>query len=86
MLVARRKAGQRRTKNSVSMGGSTNVNWGSLPHDMRQGHLDGPMEWVNDLGNKSTAEALGSCVADGPVKVGREVNISKERISVRPPN
>lgn len=70
MLVARRKARQKRTKNSVSPEGPTNVGLGSLSHDMGQKHLGRPMEWANGLGNKATFEAIGSYVADRPAKVG----------------
>lgn len=69
------------------MTGPTFAGWGSLPHDTRQRKFSGPTKWVNDLGNnKPTTEALGSSVSDGLVKVGQEVNFSKERLSGRLPN
>jgi len=71
MLVTRRKAGQRRT-NSVS----THAGLGSQPHDKRQGQLGRLKEWVNGMGN----------VYNGSFEVGREDNVSKEGVSVRPHN
>ena len=94
MLVTRRKVGQRRT-NSVN----THVGLGSQPHDKRQGQLGGSKEWVNGMdsvyngphnkrqgqlsGPKEWVNGMGK-MYNGPFEVGREDNISKEGVSVRP--
>nr|POE85635.1 hypothetical protein CFP56_55110 [Quercus suber] len=86
MLVARRKAGQRGTNSSVSLGGPTKAGLGSQPRNKRQGYLGGLKEWANGMGNSIAVEVLERHMADGPFEVGREASASKEGVNVRPHN